>query len=351
MQNIDSLLGKYVRKWFQLPISSNIEYLALPLQKLGLNYKSAKSVYLKSKLSVRSILRQSKNEEIRRCYNLTSADNVRADSLVNATIQANPNLEDKQISAKIERSFNKLSTENNWNNFMNLKEQNCSSKIINMWQSLLKRLPGNIFAFSRKALIFCLTNKSNLYRWKLVENNECSFCKKAEMQLHILQNCVQYLIRYTWRHDSVLWTLCKKISWCINEETTKIYVDLKCDELKFTCSSELFESQRPDIVIVKNKKVWVLELTICFETNTKKSRDYKQDRYKRLKDQLKIDCDEFEVIYFEVTSLGFISKESMKQVTKLLVELEVNVDRALYKCIQVYGNYYTCELFYILSQE
>ena len=45
---------------------------------------------------------------------------------------------------------------------MNLKEQNCiikhiiincSSKMINMWQSLLKRLPGNIFAFSRKALI------------------------------------------------------------------------------------------------------------------------------------------------------------------------------------------------------
>ena len=226
---------------------------------------------------------------------------------------------------------------------MNLKEQNCiikhittncSSKIINMWQSLLKRLPGNIFAFSRKALIFCLPNKSNLYRWKLVENNECSFCKKAETQLHILQNCVQYLIRYTWRHDSVLWTLCKKISLCINEETTKIYADLKCDELKFTCSSELFESQRPDIVIVKNKKVWVQELTICFETNTKKSRDYKQDRYKRLKDQLKIDCDEFEVIYFEVTSLGFISKESVKQVTKLLVELEVNVARTLYKCME-----------------
>ena len=54
VQNIDSLLGKYVRKWFQLPVSSNIEHLALPLQKLGLNYKSAKQVYSKSKLSVRS---------------------------------------------------------------------------------------------------------------------------------------------------------------------------------------------------------------------------------------------------------------------------------------------------------
>ena len=107
VQNIDSLLGKYLRKWFQLPISSNIGHLALPLQKLGLNYKSAKSVYLKSKLSVRRILRQSKNEEIRRLYNLTSEKNVRTDSLVNSTIQANPNLENKQISAKIDRYFNK----------------------------------------------------------------------------------------------------------------------------------------------------------------------------------------------------------------------------------------------------
>ena len=343
VQNIDSLLGKYVRKWFQLPISSNIEHLALPLHKLGINYKSAKTVYVKSKLSVRRILRQSKNEEISRLYNLTSANNVRADTLVNATIQANPDLENKQISAKIDRTFNKSTTENIWNSFMNLKEQNCiikhitincSSKIINMWQSLLTKLPGNIFAFSRKALIFCLPNKSNLYRWKKVENNECSFCKKAETQLHVLQNCVQYLVRYTWRHDSILWTLCKKISWSIEEETTKLYADLKCEEFKFPCTSELFESQRPDIVVVKDKKVWVLELTICFETNTQKSRDYKQDRYKRLKDQLKINCDEFEVIYFEVTSLGFISKESAKQVKKLLSELEVNVDRTLYKCME-----------------
>ena len=68
VQNIDSLLGKYVRKWLQLPVSSNIEHLALPLQKLGLNYISAKQLYVKSKLSVREILNRSKNEEIKRFY-------------------------------------------------------------------------------------------------------------------------------------------------------------------------------------------------------------------------------------------------------------------------------------------
>ena len=210
-----------------------------------------------------------------------------------------------------------------------------------MWQAMLKKLPGNIFAFSRKALIFCLPNRSNLYRWKLIENNECGACKSTETQLHVLSNCTHYLNRYTWRHDSILWTILKKISWCISEGT-KIYADLKCEEFKYTCPSELFESQRPDIVLIKGKKIWVVELTVCFETNTKKSRDYKKDRYKTLKNQLNIECEDFVVIYFEVTTLGFISKESLKQMKKLLSELEVNVDRTLYKCMEtaIRASYY-----------
>ena len=160
-------------------MSSNIEHLSLPSQKLGINFKSAKHVYTKSKLSVRRILQKSKNEEIRRFYSLTSDRNITPDSLVNATIQSNPDLQGKQISSKIDRTFNKDATTNSWKIFMNLiMEQNCiiehlvancSSKVINMWQEMMKKLPGN--------LIFCLPNKSNLFRWKMVENNECGACK------------------------------------------------------------------------------------------------------------------------------------------------------------------------------
>ena len=231
-------------------------------------------------------------------------------------------------------------SENIWNNFMNLKEQNCiikhvtnncSSKIINTWQSMLNKLPGSIFAFARKALIFCLPNRSNLFRWKMVENNECGFCKRAETQLHVLSNCVPNLNRYTWRHDSILWTILKKISSSVEDEV-QIYAD--CCEVQYKCSSELFLSKRPDIVVIKSRKVWVVELTVCFETNTKKSRDYKQTRYENLKRELQIECDDFEVIYFEVTTLGFISKDSYKQMSKFLSECKTNVDRVIYKCME-----------------
>ena len=67
--------------------------------------------------------------------------------------------------------------------------------------------------------------------------------------------------------------------------------------------------------MIKSRKVWVVELTVCFETNTKKSGDYKQTRYENLKRELQIECDDFEVIYFEVTTLGSISKDSYKQMS------------------------------------
>ena len=73
---------------------------------IGINYKPAKSVYIKSILSARKILRLSKNIEIRLLYHITSENNNRPDSLVNNIVQANPALTDKQISAKISTKQN-----------------------------------------------------------------------------------------------------------------------------------------------------------------------------------------------------------------------------------------------------
>ena len=197
VQNIDNVIGKYVRKWFQLPICANIDHLSFPTNKLGVNFMFAKTVYMKCKLSVRRIIKLSNNAEIRRLYDISSEKNIRADSLINSVTECNPQLNKKQINAKIDRSFGSTQNKTSWNNFMELKEQNiiikqivmaCPPKVINMWQSLVKHLPNNIICFIRKALIFCLPNKSNLYRWKISEDNKCSMINKAEPQLQILSN-------------------------------------------------------------------------------------------------------------------------------------------------------------------
>ena len=101
-------------------------------------------------------------------------------------------------------------------------------------------------------------------------------------------------------------------------------------------------NKRPDLVVVIDKRVIVLELTVCFDTNTIKSRDYKKTRYTNLRDELVIACDIFEVIYLEVTCLGLISKDSYVQFCKFLEELELNIDRTVYKCMEtaIRASYY-----------
>ena len=251
-----------------------------------------------------------------------------------------PHLTKKQISSKVDQEFNKNQKKDLWNNFMELKEQNviikhittvCQPKVISMWQTLMKKLPNNIFCFVRKALIFCLPNKSNLFRWKVKDNNKCDMCQQPETQLHIFSNCVNYLNRYTWRHDSILKTVANKVSrhQCDN---VKIFVD--CQNLPFPCTSELFQSLRPDIVVTLGNKIVVIELTVCFDTNTTKSRNYKQERYRNLKSQLLVECEEFEIVYLEFTTLGFISKESFVQFSKFLQTLNIYQDRTIIKCME-----------------
>ena len=200
-----------------------------------------------------------------------------------------------------------------------------------MWQSLVKHLPNNILCFVRKALIFCLPNKSNLYRWKISENNICSMCNKAETQLHILSNCVSYLDRYKWRHDSILKSMMNTI---VRNNSSNVEVLIDCDGYNNRCTSSIFRHSRPDIAVIIEKKVVIIELTVCFETNTEKSRRYKQNRYRTLESQLLINCDAFEIILLEFTTLGFIAKNSFTQFSEFLRNVGVYEDRTIIKCME-----------------
>ena len=124
----------------------------------------------------------------------------------------------------------------------------------------------------------------------------------------------------------------EKISRSSEQNSIELYVD--CEKLDYRCTSDLFRSLRPDIVIKSSNKVIVIELTVCFETNTEKSRTYKQTRYKYLKDDLVIPCEEFEIIYLEFTTLGFISKNSYTPFEKFLKKLGVNDNRTFIKCME-----------------
>ena len=67
----------------------------------------------------------------------------------------------------------------------------------------------------------------------------------------------------------------------ILKTSSKIYCD--SNKLQYNTTSQLFTTQRLDIAILDGDGMTVTELTICFETNSLKSKEYRIKRYKDLK--------------------------------------------------------------------
>ena len=103
---------------------------------------------------------------------------------------------------------------------------------ITNWKKVTNKLQANIFRFCRLHLVVSLPNNSNLHRWKISNNGLCSLCNKLQMQFHVFNNCKQALDRYTWRHDSILFTITKHLkpklakSFCICYMSTLYTLDL-----------------------------------------------------------------------------------------------------------------------------
>ena len=92
----------------------------------------------------------------------------------------------------------------------------------------------------------------------------------------------------------------------IIDSSMKLYVDIPG-----YCTPEgLFTSgNRPDLVLETENCIFALELTICFETNLVKSREYKVNKYRNLEKELCNTSKPFKLIFVEFSSLGFYSKE------------------------------------------
>ena len=146
---------------------------------------------------------------------------------------------------------------------------------------MTSRMPKNMYSFGRRALIFSLPNKSNLNRWKVANDNLCPHCQKAQTQLHVLSNRSAALTqgRYTWRHNSVLLTIADYLAPLVGRAIS-LFVDIDGYSNLATC----FRTTRLDVVLVDHDKMIVMELTVCFETNSIESREYKKRRYKEQKD-------------------------------------------------------------------
>ena len=268
VENIDNLVASYLRQWFELPISATLSTLILPKSTYGINCILPSTKFLQCQTVIRNSLRSSPNSDINSLWAQTSIGcNNQYDQYKNT----------KQVLTAIQKdNENRITHE--------LKSQEliisciltqASSKTRSLWSTVQQSMPKNIFNFSLIYLNNTLATRKNLCKWSILQSSACSFCLQAESLQHVVSSCKSYLDegRYTWRHNSVLLCLAKTFS---SFSDCLLYADLP----SFLSPSVITgDSLRPDLVLISiNSTLYILELTLGFESNIQINGDRKASK-------------------------------------------------------------------------
>ena len=304
-QHLDDKIIAHVKNWLHFHQGASLSHLKLAINKFGFGFQLPSDVYRYCRLSLRRILFRSINKDMRCLFSLTKYNNNNV--------------------------IDHLSTLKEQYTIMRHTRQVTLKKYIAMWDNICSQMPKNIFVFVRRALIFSLPNNSNLCRWGKRDNPLCDlYATSKQTQLHMLSACPVAAEngRYTWRHDSILFTLLHYICQ-LSEYGFQIYADLVGHEIP----NGLFNSFGPDVVLVRGSTIYILELTCCFETNSERSREFKIDKYKEIKNDCKKTFQVWKKIFIEVTTLGLVTKH-IGDLYYIFKDTDINYTRMLEKCME-----------------
>jgi len=261
------------------------------------------------RLSVRHSLRESSNVDIKALWKETSAasNNIIRDSTLVNTRSLDGATKALKLQA-VNQSLGHVKT-------LTIQGMAISSIVDSMkpsqiaaWTTEVNKLPATLFNFTRKALQQQLPTKANLHRWGKTTTPACPLCNMIQTNKHVLNNCSSKsaLDRYKVRHDAVLRIVCTWLQGVLATGTV-LHADLSGADYKPL--DVLFQNLRPDIAVVHNNAIYLLELTVCNETNMIKSRDYKLGNYLAIGKDCTVGYRSHSVHLFtmEVSSLGLVS--------------------------------------------
>ena len=312
-ENLDNIVTKYVRQWLDLPISATISSIIPSRKNFGQAFQLPSIKFQQCQTTLRSSLKSSGDETIIKLWKNTNVGtNIQYDIYRN-TKQTLKSIRDEHTS----RLRSQLPSQGFIISFLlehSLKQLN------SLWSKAQSKLPANIFNFSIKYLNNTLATRKNLHLWGLSAAPDCSFCLQPESLLHIVAGCKTYLEqgRYTWRHNSALSFIAQTLQ-SIN--SAKLYVDLPGYLSPCTITGD---SLRPDIILsTADNVLYILELTVGFETNLNNNASRKELKYRPLLTDLANDYKQINFINLSISSLGIFGNCS-DSFLKLCMERGIN---------------------------
>ena len=300
-EHLDNVVAKFIRKWLDLPISATLSNITLPQTKFGLNILFPSTKFAQCQTVLRNVLKNSQNEDIKALWKFTSSHtNIQYDMYRNTK---------EVIKAIHDEHEDRLKTHliSQGSFFSNIID-NSLSKVNSVWSLAQRNLPKNIFNFTIRYINNSLSTRKNLVKWGMSPTSDCSFCLLPETLLHVVSGCNTYLVqgRYTWRHDSILNFLASSFQ---SVGDSIIYADLPGFLNPCVITGD---SLRPDLLLVlPNKCLYILELTVGFESNIRKNSHRKHTKYHDLIKQQEHLFTEVKYVNLSVSTLGVFDQLSL----------------------------------------
>jgi hypothetical protein len=176
------------------------------------------------------------------------------------------------------------------------------------WMDQVLQVAPSLFRFGCMSLLDVLPTNCNAFRWRKTADRRCALCGRPQTTLHVLNNCVPQLGKYSWRHDSVLLAIAGFMVDHAVGDHVQLLVDLDGHKLRYKVLPTWIHitTQRPDIVLVNRdkKSISLVELTMCAEENIDSAARRKKCKYQRLTDELDGLGWDVEFLSIEIGSRG-----------------------------------------------
>ena len=341
-KKIQTKITSYLKKWLSLsrcatlstlfhPEVLNLPFLPFQLEKAKIRLLA--TPFISSDQNIKDLANLmkdpqfSKNEEI---PPLSSEliDTIAATSMKKSTVKS---IYKVLRSRHVEMWNNQLESLSVQRKFIELIPLEADTHV---WSRIVTSLPAGQLSF---AGIDLLPTPATLSRWRIVCDPSCNLCQAPHCTVHHVLNCCPVSLeqgRYTWRHDSVLAQLFHILRSNLEIGTIQIYADLPglraSDSPPATVPHNIIEtSARPDIVIIKEDVVTLIELTIPINTKdgllNARNRKQAKRNYIELLGDLHARGFIADLETVEIGSLGHFSAESINSIHSILENLNGRV--------------------------
>ena len=161
-----------------------------------------------------------------------------------------------------------------------LTSQGFTMKSLNSLRSSGERkLPKNISSLSIRYLNNVLTNNMNIHKWKLSQSSDYSFCLRPKSLLLVVSGCKSHLEKAA-THKGIIQYQVFVPSTLKCVRNSSLYVDFPG-----FCSPCIITGDQlcPDKLLYVGKTIlYIIELTVGFETNINSSAERKQKQQHQL---------------------------------------------------------------------